>query len=101
MMNMTIEQFKEQLDELLEVRQVLLGKQKAISCGVVNRGVLVHDENMLVRFARQEGLPVAVENGGTRESCRYCYSLAYRGVELVAYSSGETHENFRKEGLLH
>lgn len=100
MLNMTIEQFAEQLDELLEIRQALLEKQKAISCDVANKRVLVFDENMLVRFARQEGLPIVVENGGTKESCRYSYSLVYKGVELSAYSSWKTYENFRKEGLL-
>lgn len=101
MLNMTIEEFKKQLDELIETRQVLLEKQKMISCKTVNNDILVHDENMMVRFAEKENLAVTAEKSGSKfKNCQYSYSVKYRGVELCCYSSKEGYESFKKAGLL-
>jgi hypothetical protein len=101
MLNMTIEQFEEKLDELIDLHKQMLEKQKAIRCKADGNNILVYDEELLLVFANKKQISVSVErNDKVVEDCRYRYEVCYRGVELIGYSTEKNYQRYKESGVI-
>lgn len=102
MLNMTIEQFKEKLDEIINLRKQILEKQDVIQCNADGTNILLYETDILLTFANREGISVNVQYNEKEddEICRCRYLLYYRGVQLVGYSTGRSYQLYREGGLI-
>lgn len=101
MLNMTIEQFEEKLDELIDLHKQILEKEKYIDCKAEETNILFFETDTLLTFAQRKEVQVLVKrNDGEEEICRYKYTLCYRDVELIAFSTGRSYQLYREGGLI-
>lgn len=101
MLNMTVEQFEEKLDELLIFQKELKNKQSVIMCHTVEDNVMCFDTETLLMFADRKKISVVAERySETTPVCRYKYSFYYKKVELIGFSSEEEYQLYKEGGLI-
>lgn len=100
MLNMTIEQFKQQLDEMLEHYKQIIGKQRQIRLSAVNNTILCYEAEILLRFAKENKLPVKIEYDAEEDTFSYSYLIEYENVYLQAFSKEKEYQLYKKGGLV-
>lgn len=101
MVRMTIVQFEEKLNELLELREKLKKKQMIIHCEAVEDDVLFFDSETLLTFAKAKEILVTVKrNDDAPKTCRYMYRFSYKDVDMIGYSTDTEYLIFKEGGLV-
>jgi hypothetical protein len=101
MLNMTIEQFEEKLEELLDLYKQLIEKQKGIRCKATGDNILCYEADTLLTFANKKQIPVSViRDDKAVEACRYEYKISCREVELIGFSTNKAYMVYKERGLV-
>lgn len=98
MLNMSIEMFSAEMDELLEMRKKLIEQQKKIGCWEIEEAgpVLIYNPKRFLNFAKYKGLPVKQEEVPERD-LRYRLSILYKGTKIMAHATEKEYEQLKKE----
>ena len=101
MLNMSIEMFSVEMDELLEMRKKLVEQQKKIECWEIEEAgpVLIYNPKRFLNFAKYKGLPVKQEEVPEKD-LRYRLSILYKETKIMSYATEKEFEQLKKEGKI-
>ena len=98
MLNMSIEMFSAEMDELLEMRKKLIEQQKKIGCWEIEEAgpVLIYNPKRFLNFAKYKELPVEQEEAPEKD-LRYKLSILYKGTKITSYATEKEFEQLKKD----